>query len=162
MLCASVTIRSTARVPVLVKPLIFPGEQMTQQKIDYKILTTDYEFKPANFQLSSESVTAYLDAVESNKSIYERYKIVPPMAIAALAMTEMAAGISMPPGAVHVSQDLQFFSLVGYDEILTSYARVNRKVERGKIHMLTIGIKVMDQKQQIVLSGETSFILPLS
>jgi acyl dehydratase len=68
----------------------------------------------------------------------------------------------MPPGAVHVSQDLQFLSPVGFDETLTSYAKVNRKVERSKIHMLSIGIKVMNQKQQSVLSGETSFILPVS
>ncbi len=136
--------------------------KMNQQKIDYKKLITGYEFEPANFQLSSESVTAYLDAVESEKQTYEKDKIVPPMAIAALAMTAMAAGISMPPCAVHVSQELQFLSLVGYDETLTSYAKVNRKVERGKIHMLSIGIKVMNQKQQTVLSGETSFILPLT
>ena len=68
----------------------------------------------------------------------------------------------MPPGAIHVSQDLQFLSLIGIDETLTSHARVNRKVERGKFHMLTIGIDVKNQKQITVLSGETSFILPLS
>jgi acyl dehydratase len=149
-------------VPAPVKPLVLPGEKMNQKKIDYKELTTGYEFEPASFHLNSESVTAYLDAVESNKQIYEKNKTVPPMAITALAMTAMAAGISMPPGAVHVSQDLQFLSPVEFDETLTSYAKVNRKVERGKIHMLSIGIKVMNQKQQSVLSGETSFILPVS
>lgn len=135
--------------------------RMTPQKIDYKQLTTGYEFEPASFRLSYESVMAYLDAVESNKQIYKKDGIAPPMAIAALALAAMAARISMPPGAVHVSQDLQFLGLVGFNETLTSYAKVNRKVERGKIHMLSIGIKVMNQKQQTVLSGETSFILPL-
>lgn len=135
---------------------------MTEQKIDYRKLTTGHEFKPASFRLNSELVMAYLDAVEGDKHIYEKERTVPPMAVAALAMTAMAAGLSMPPGAVHVSQDLQFLSLVSIDETLTSYARVNRKVERGKFHMLSIGINILNQKKMTVLTGETSFILPLS
>ena len=82
--------------------------KMEQQKIDYGELSTGYEFEPANFRLSSESVIEYLDAVEGDKHIYEKESIAPPMAVAALAMAAMAAGLSLPPGAVHVSQDLQF------------------------------------------------------
>jgi len=135
---------------------------MVQQKIDYRELITGYEFEPSNFRLNSESVMAYLDAVEGDKHIYEKDRIVPPMAVAALAMAAMAAGISLPPGAIHASQDLHFLSLVSINETLTSHARVNRKVERGKFHMLTIGINVLNQKQTTVLTGETSFILPFS
>ena len=135
---------------------------MTQKKIDYKELAAGYEFEPAGFRLDDEAVSAYLEAVEGDKSIYEEKRMVPPMAIAALAMAAMAAGLSMPPGAVHVSQDLQFLSMVSIDEVLTSFAKVNRKVERGKFHMLTIGIKVLNQEQAAVISGETSFILPFS
>ena len=135
---------------------------MTQQKIDYMDLSTGYEFEPSDFRLNSESVMAYLDAVEGDRQIYEKDGIIPPMAIAALAMTAMAEGMSLPPGAIHVSQDLQFLSLVDIDETLTSHARVNRKVERGKFHMLTIGINVYDQKLMPVLTGEIGFILPLS
>ena len=135
---------------------------MTQQKIDYSNLSTGYEFEPAIFRLNSESVTAYLDAVESDRLIYEKNGIVPPMAIAALAMTAMAEGMSLPPGAIHVSQDLQFLNPVSIDETLTSYAKVNRKVERGKFHMLTIGINVNNQNNMPVITAETGFILPVS
>ena len=135
---------------------------MTQQKIDYKELTAGYEFEPSGFRLDDGAVAAYLEAVEGDKDIYREKGIVPPMAVAALAMAAMAEGISMPAGAVHVSQDLRFLSTVGINEALTSYAKVNRKMERGKFHMLTIGISVLNQKQTVVLSGETSFILPFS
>ena len=135
---------------------------MNQQKIDFSILTTGYEFEPSVFRLDKKAVMAYLDAVEGDKQIYEKDGIVPPMAVAALAMTAMAEGMSLPPGAIHVSQDLQFHAIVSFDETLTSYAKVNRKVERGKFHMLTIGTNVYNQKQIPVLSGETGFILPLS
>jgi len=135
---------------------------MAQKKIDYKELTTGYEFAPARFRLDTAKVAAYLNAVEGDKSIYDKDRIVPPMAIAALAMAAMAEGLSLPPGSIHVSQELKSFCTVSIDEALTSYARVNRKVERGKFHMLTVGINVLDQKQTTVLTGETSFILPSS
>jgi acyl dehydratase len=104
----------------------------------------------------------YLDAVNGDKIIYEKDNIVPPMSIAALAMTAMAEGLSMPPGAVHVSQDIRFVNTVSIDEELTSFARVNRIVKRGKIHMLSIGINVVNDENIPVLEGETSFILPVS
>jgi acyl dehydratase len=135
---------------------------MSQQKIDYEKLTTGYEFKPSGFRIDRNSMDKYLDAVDGDKSLYEKDNIVPPMSIAALAMTAMAEGLSMPPGAVHVSQDIQFLGTVRIDEELTSLARVNRIVNRGKIHMLSIGINVINEKNISVLAAETSFILPVS
>ena len=135
---------------------------MAQHKIDYEKLTTGYEFEPSGFSIDAESVDKYLNAVDGNKGIYEKNKTVPPMSVAALAMTAMAEGLSMPPGAVHVSQDIQFLSPVNINENLISYARVNRIVKRGKLHMLSIGINVVKDKNISVLGGETSFILPVS
>lgn len=135
---------------------------MTEKKIDYSELSTGYEFEPADIRLTEDSVLKYLDAVEGDRYIYEKDNIVPPMAIAALAMTAMAEGLSMPPGAVHVSQDLQFLKPVGFGESVTSNAKVNRKVQRGKINMMTIGINIFNKNNELVLTGETSFILPSS
>ena len=134
--------------------------KVTQQQVEYSKLNAGYEFEPARFRLSKEAVVGYLDAVEGNRSIYEKDNIVPPMAIAALAMTAMAAGMSMPPGVIHVSQDLQFLSSVRFSETITSYAKVTKKTERGKFHMLTIGINVLNNTNIPALTGETSFILP--
>lgn len=135
---------------------------MTQHEIDYQELATGYEFTPVVFQPDDKMVTAYLNAIEGDKHTYKEDKIVPPMAIAALAMASMAEGMSLPPGTIHVSQEFQFLSTVSINESLTSYARVNRKVERGKFHMLNVGINVLNQKQVAVMTGETGFILPVS
>lgn len=133
-----------------------------QPKIEYEKLPAGYEFAPASFRLDSERVRAYLNAVEDHNGIYEEHKIIPPMATAALAMAAMSSGLALPPGAIHVSQNLEFINVVRIGERLTSYARVNRKVARGKFHMLTININVLNQRNETVLSGETSFILPLA
>ena len=135
---------------------------MIQQRIEYEKLTTGYEFTPTSFKLDSKVVMAYLKAVEDNNRIYEEAKIVPPMAIAALAMAAMSTRLVLPPGAIHVSQEVAFINTANIDEMLISYAKVNRKVERGKFHMLTIGINVENQEKTTVITGETSFILPPS
>ena len=135
---------------------------MAQQKIDYENLSTGYEFEPSVFSIDDKSVDKYLNAVDGSKDVYEKNRTVPPMSIAALAMTAMAEGLSMPPGAIHVSQAITFANSVRIDENLTSYARVNRIVKRGKLHMLSIGIAVVNDNNTSVLEAETSFILPVS
>ncbi len=131
------------------------------QRVEYEKLVTGYEFTPASFKLDSEKVAAYLKAVEDSSPIYKEKGIVPPMAIAALAMASLSEGLVLPPGAIHVSQDLEFVSTVNINEPLTSYARVVRKIERGKFHMLTIGVKVLNQNKATAITGEIGFILPL-
>jgi len=133
---------------------------MEHSKIEYEKLTTGYEFPPSGFTLDSTVVEAYLKAVEDNNPLYAENRIVPPMAVVALAMAAMSQSLLLPPGTVHVSQELGFNRTVNIGETLTSYASVNRKVARGKFHMLSIGIKVENQKQETVITGETGFILP--
>jgi len=84
------------------------------------------------------------------------------MAVAALAMMAMSEKFELLPGTVHVSQQLDFMNIVEIDDTLTSYCRVSRKVARGKFQMLTIGIKVLNQRQDNVLAGEIGFILPMN
>lgn len=132
----------------------------THEKVDIENLTAGYEFPPAGFQLDSETMKKYLDAVEDKNDIYEQLHAVPPLAISALAMSAMFTAMTLPAGTIHVSQNLDFITLAKPGEKLTSYAKVNRNVERGKLHMLTIGIKVLNQNKTTVLTGETSFILP--
>jgi acyl dehydratase len=135
---------------------------MKPPKIEYDSLTAGYEFPPASFLLDGEKVSAYLAAVEDRNRVYEEQQVVPPMAIAALAMAALASCLALPPGTIHVSQDLEFTGKSRAGEKLTSRAAVKRKVARGKFNMLTIGIKVNNEKQAEVLSGETGFILPLT
>ena len=134
---------------------------MTQPRIEYEKLTAGYEFAPTDFQLDDGKVAAYLQAVDDDTHIYEEHKVVPPMAVAALAMAALSTGLVLPDGTIHVSQDLEFNDVAGIGERLTSYARVKRKVERGKFHILTIDINVTNQNNTKIVIGETSFILPL-
>ena len=132
------------------------------QKADFYQLEAGYEFPPASYQLDSLLVAIYLETVEDTNDLYRETNVIPPMAVAARAMAALSDSISFPAGAIHVSQELEFSDFVRTADTFTSRARVSRKQDRGKLHIVTIEIHVFNQKQNLVLSGKTSFILPES
>ena len=130
------------------------------EKIEYAQLQTGFEFTPSVFTLDEGAIAAYIKATEDDNQLYHE-KIVPPMAVVALAMAAMADRFLLLPGTVHVSQQLDFVNTAKVGDNITSYSRVNRKIVRGKFHMLNIGIKVVNSENQIIITGEVGFILPL-
>ena len=132
-----------------------------QSKIEYQDLKAGQEFPPAAFQVDSTTVDDYLKAVEEDNAIYKNTGLVPPMAVAALALKSLISAISMPPGTIHVSQEFEFIDTVNTQDTLTSHAGVSRIQERGKLHLISVDINVSNQKQKPVLAGKTSFILPV-
>ncbi|MFC2005536.1 hypothetical protein ACFLVG_01055 [Chloroflexota bacterium] len=131
-----------------------------EQKIEYSQLEAGYEFPASYCKLDSSIISTYLKAVEDASYLYQDTKLVPPMAIAAHAMAALAQRICLPPGTIHVSQELEFIDTVSVNDSLTSYARVNRKQSRGRLHLLDIDLYVQNQNRKTVLAGKTSFILP--
>ena len=131
-----------------------------EQKVGYCQLEAGYEFPPSSYKLDSSIVATYLKAVEETSSLYQDTELVPPMAVAAYAMAALSEGISLPPGTIHVSQEFEFLDTVSTKDTVTSYAKVSRRQDRGKFHLLTVFLNVFNQNQKKVLAGKTSFILP--
>ncbi len=131
------------------------------EKTGYQDLTAGQEFPPAAFQVDSATGADYLKAVEEDNVIYQNTGLVPPMALAALALKALINTISMPPGTIHVSQEFEFIDAVNTRDTLTSQAKVSRVQERGKLHLMTVDISVVNQEQKPVLAGKTSFVLPV-
>ena len=99
-------------------------------------------------------------AVEDTSELYRETGIVPPMALAALAMSAMGEGSSFPGGTVHVSQELEFVDIVRAGDTITCSGRVARRQDRGGLHLMTTELIVTNQDQKKVLSGKVGFILP--
>ena len=133
---------------------------MAAEHIDIKELVLGFEFPPADIRISKATAEAYLGATGGDGEMFEASGTVPPMAIAALAMAEMGKAMALPAGTVHVSQEVTFHRPAGLDETLTSHATVTRRVERGRINMMNVGLRVVDGSDAPVMSGETSFLLP--
>jgi acyl dehydratase len=135
-------------------------EGAKMETTEYEKLNTGDELPAASFCLDSRMVKAYLEATKDNHPIYEEQQIVPPLAILARCMAVISSGLTLPPGTIHVSQELNLLATVNINEVLTSYASVKRKIERGKFRLLNIGIRVLNEKGISVLTGECSFMLP--
>lgn len=130
------------------------------KKVEYSQLETGYEFPPGSCKLDRPIVSKYIKAVEETSGLYQDTELVPPMAVAAFAMAALSEGMSLPMGTLHVSQGIEFTGSVSIGDNITTYARVTRKQDRGKLHLLTIDLDVFNQRQKAVLSGKTSFLLP--
>jgi len=133
---------------------------MAADHIDIKDLVLGFEFPPADLHIDTATAAAYLGATEGNGSLFEASGTVPPMAVAALAMAAMGKAMALPAGTVHVSQDMTFHRPAKLDEALVSRAKVTRRVERGRINMMNVGMNVSGGDGQPVMTGETSFLLP--
>jgi hypothetical protein len=127
---------------------------------DFNQLEVGYEFPTKSYKLDAAAVSAYLKAVEDSNQLYSDIGFVPPLAVAALAMTVLSTNLSLPPGAIHVSQEFEFRDGVSVEETLTSHARVVRNKSRGKMHLFDVELNVLNKDQKTVLTGKTSFILP--
>ena len=131
-----------------------------RQKVDYHQLEDGYEFPPVSYRLDSAVVSTYLKAIKETSELYQGTGLVPPMAVATCAMRALSEGLTIPDGAMHVSQELEFMDMARVGDTIVCHARVSRKQARGRLHLLTIDLSVFTQAQQQVLAGRTGFVLP--
>ena len=133
-----------------------------EQEIEFSQLEVGYEFSPSRYNLDQATVANYLKAVEDESSLYQDTDLVPPMVVAVYVMKALSDDVTLPPGTIHISQELQFVAAVSVDDSLINNARVSRQQTRGKLHLLNIELNVFNQNQEKVLTGTTSFSLPVS
>ena len=93
-----------------------PGQLLVEREV---VITTD-------------RAAAYLDAVGDDSPLYGEEGLVPPMAVAAIVMSEAIEAISMPAGTVHTTQELTFARPVASGAMLRCTAKVaSNSVRRG-------------------------------
>jgi len=137
------------------------------QKVQPDQLETGYELPPLSYNLDAEVIAKYLEAVGESSSLYWQSDnrqaltgLVPPLAITTYAMTLLLQRLSLPPGSIHVTQEIEFLKEVRVGTTITCHARVSQNWKRGKFHLLTIDLSILDQSKEPVQSGKVGFILP--
>jgi len=125
--------------------------------IKIKQLVVGYEFPPSIFELEPVVVSKYLEAVGMQNS--EAPEVVPPMAIAAYTMAAVVESIALPAGAIHASQELEFFKVVPVGATIDCRGRVAQNINRGKLNLLAIELEALDQDHEKVLSGRATLVI---
>ncbi len=130
------------------------------EQIDYYQLTEGYQFPEVGYRLAPELVAAYLGAVEDAVNYVDGER-VPPLAVAALAMASLSKSVTMPDGSIHTQQEVSFQAPVRVGDEITCRSWVSRKRERSRFNLMTVDLSVVDVAGGEILSGKTSFLLPV-
>ena len=129
--------------------------------LSFDQLVAGYEFPPISYELNASIISKYLEAVGRRSGQHPPApEFVPPLAIAAYVMTALSKSLVLPPGSIHASQELEFFKLVPIGTTINCQGRVAQKLNRGKLHLLTIELNALNQDKEKVLSGKATLVLP--
>ena len=126
--------------------------------IEFEQLEEGYEFPSATYELTPETIASYLEAV--GDITFLQTGSVPPMAIAAYAMSALSQVLSMPPGSIHTAQEMEFLKSVPLGTTVSCNARVVQKQARARFRLLVVEINISDQDEEVVLREKTTLILP--
>ncbi len=127
--------------------------------VSLKELSIGYQFPPIRYELTKSVVAKYLDAVGERQD-FLKSGIVPPLAIAACAMTALSQSFVVPPGSIHASQDLEFLKMVPVGVTISCSGRIAHKLERGRLNLVSIEISALDQGEEEVLAGKATIAIP--
>jgi hypothetical protein len=123
-------------------------------------LEAGHEFPTVQYTLDKATVQAYLDAVGETSDLYSKTDLVPPTAVAALAMAALSKGTQFPPGCIHTSQKLDFKHSSHVGDIIQCRSGISQSRKRAGMHFITVSFHVEDLNKQELLNGETVFIAP--
>jgi acyl dehydratase len=127
--------------------------------ISVEELAVGYEFPATNYELSQPLIARYLEAVGGQQYLLAS-GVVPPLAIAAYAMAALSQSFSVPKGAIHAAQELEFLKSVPIGTTISCSGKVVQKVQRGPLYLLVLEINALNQDKEKVLSGKATIAVP--
>lgn len=123
-------------------------------------LAVGHEFPSTSYELSEPVISKYLEAVGGQQHFLTS-GIVPPLAIAAYAMTALSQSFPVPAGAIHAAQELEFLKLVPIGTTISCSGKVAQKVQRGQLYLLVLEISALNQDKEKVLAGKATVAVPV-
>jgi acyl dehydratase len=122
-------------------------------------LQKGHEFPAAEFDLSPDWVSDYVAAAEDATIPALGPDAVPPMAVAALSIRALLEASGLPPGAIHVGQELAFHRAACVGDRLGVTARVVSRGERAGWVLMGVDLNVARAGQD-VMSGRAVVTFP--
>ena len=131
--------------------------------IDYSTLETGQQLSSQSLTLDAESVGAYTAAVDdaSNPSTADGAPLVPPMAIAALALSAVINALQIPGGTIHASQELGFGAAVPVGATLDCTATLAQNSVRRNWRFLVVNMEATAKSGDVVMEGKSTIMLPV-
>ena len=135
------------------------NEGKQSSPLSFKQLPVGFEFPPTSYQLTEPVIAKYLEAV-GETSDFLTSGVVPPLAIAACAMTALSQSFTVPPGSIHASQELEFLRVVPIGTSISCGGKIAQKLERGSLNLVILEINVTNQAGEKVMTGKATIAAP--
>jgi acyl dehydratase len=144
---------------------------MLPRTVSYDELKTGEEFPQITYTITPRMVAAYLRAVGESSGLFFSAEgiesgsldvpaLVPPTAVAALAMKGLMSLVTLPPGSVHLSQELRFLKPALINDSVICRVSVGKKQERGGLRLVAFDVTVLSQDGSSVIEGKTLVNVP--
>ncbi len=134
-------------------------ERKQSSPLSFKQLPIGFEFPPTTYELTEAVIAKYLEAV-GEETDFLTLGIVPPLAIAACAMTALSQSFTVPPGSIHASQELEFLKMVPIGASVNCGGKIAQKLERGSLNLVILEINVLNKAGEKVLTGKATIAAP--
>jgi acyl dehydratase len=134
-------------------------ERKQSSPLSFKQLPVGFEFPPTRYELTEPVIAKYLEAV-GEENDFLTSGIVPPLAIAACAMTALSQSFTVPPGSIHASQELEFLRVVPIGASISCGGKIAQKLERGSLNLVILEINVTNQAGEKVMTGKATIAAP--
>ena len=128
--------------------------------MDYAELKTGSRVSWQQVEITMNDILLYRTAIgdDSHQQIGE--SIVPPTAIAALALKGVIEELAIPKGTIHVGQELEFLGTVLAGQKLNFCADLSQNTVRGDARFLSIEMNVTNKLGVTVMKGKSTIVLP--
>lgn len=135
---------------------------------DFSTLPSGYAFPTQQFVLDRTLLARYLQAVEDASPAYAgEDALVPPLALIAFAMRELADLIAAHPGSIHFSQQMRVLRPARAGMAVHVEWSVTGRSERRGFAALTLRLRVLEQREdgeaaaatELLLAGEEALLL---
>ncbi len=123
-------------------------------------LPKGYQVPPFSFELTPQWVREYAASVEDEAIGALDEALVPPMAVAALAVRSLLESANLPPGAIHLGQEMDFVRPVRVGERLAASGQVASRGERQGWIVMGIELNVEDESGSPVMQGRALLTMP--
>ena len=122
--------------------------------------TVGQELKEVRVTLAASMVSGYIAVVGDQSSIYAEAGLVPITALAAIGVRTLLAGLGLPPGAIHVAQELESRGVARVGQSVLCRARVAQASQRRDATFAVLEFTLTDDQGESILEGRTTILVP--
>ncbi len=125
-------------------------------------LPKGHELTETRFKLTPEWVAEYVRAVEDKAIVSLPERSYPPLALAACSFRALLEHASLPEGAIHVGQAINFSLSGDRESELVARARIASRGERQGWVLMGIDLNVASDTGKEIMSGRATITFPLN